>query len=267
MSNHSSPSKPPTDAHHSTTTTQWSSKTSSITLRNKRSSEQHSFISRAPLLTSRSASSGGQEPVSILGRGRRWSAGAGGGPGISSGVVKHSVKFSEEEFSSSSVGEESSMKLHPGLRYQQRADIALSQSSIPECSQEKEELEEKSSILHQETVLTESRCFSSSATTAGVTATKRTPDKNSLIASMELKVPSILTTPSVSDGGGGGGGLTPVMGSLETRGLTILSPHNPCPEFFTSAFMVRTRKGKTVALPKLRLPGIQAHSHDSIFMG
>lgn len=233
-----------------------------------------SILVRAPPISSRSISAsavaGNQEPVSILGKGRRYSA----GHSLTIGH-RHSVKFNELDDVMSS--QDSGKKIYEGALKYKCPDL-LSKTSIKEHP---EKGEEEISAFHSGAIHERSEgsssfsgatmAFSSTSLSSSATVLKsktRTADKNSLIASMELKVPSILTPSTTTEGLCPSGGLTPVTGHQEHRGLTILSPHNPCPELhFSSTFTVRTRKGKTIVLPKLRLPGLTTNPQDPLFLG
>ncbi|KAK4290181.1 hypothetical protein Pmani_036900 [Petrolisthes manimaculis] len=236
------------------------------------------------------------EPVSILGKGRQH---LGVAAASSTSSARHTVKFSEPEEAScrartpdsprfnKPVISQEKFKYHENFKYRVHEGSTTSThrsisshsgfGSIPETAtinvseSSNYRYAESSTSSSGKLVGTSYLCPDSprSKTARSIT---RTPDRNSIIASMELKVPSFhdLTVPSSAgcSGTGGAGGLTPLLGPPESRGLTILSPHNPTPELhFASTFTVRTRKGKTIVLPKLRIPGFQSHSHDSIFFG
>ncbi|XP_069940294.1 uncharacterized protein [Cherax quadricarinatus] len=218
------------------------------------------------------------EPVSILGKGRHHS----GSSIISSASPKHSVKFSEPEGAVCRdrtpesphfrpLGQEKfkhqdifKFKVNEGSSIHRNVTHGI--GSIPETSAIS--VNESTNFRYTESsklVGTSYRCPDSPRSKTRMIT--RTPDRNSIIASMELKVPSFHDL-GVPMSGSSGGGLTPLLGPPERRGLTILSPHNPTPELhFSSTFTVRTRKGKTIVLPKLRIPAFQSHSHDSIFLG
>ncbi|KAG7169386.1 uncharacterized protein LOC121865879 [Homarus americanus] len=219
------------------------------------------------------------EPVSILGKGRHHSSSS----ISSSSSPKHSVKFTEPEGAVyrdrapesprfKTVGQEKikyqenfKFKVHDGSTSMHR-NAGHGIGSIPEKSAYS--VSESSNYRYTESsklVGTSYRCPDSPRNKTRMIT--RTPDRNSIIASMELKVPSFHDL-GVPSSGSSGGGLTPLLGHPESRGLTILSPHNPTPELhFSSTFTVRTRKGKTIVLPKLRIPAFHSHSHDSIFLG
>ncbi|KAK7006061.1 hypothetical protein SK128_023399 [Halocaridina rubra] len=222
------------------------------------------------------------EPVSILGKGRHYSGGS--GPSVS---PRPTVKFSDSDGSSFrdrtpdspryrilgqespkfKIGETFKYKSHEGSSLMtQRSTTTHTIGSISETSTYS--VSETSSSYgytseSSKLVGTSYRC-PDSPRSKKIT---RTPHRNSIIASMELKVPSFHELGAQSSGSVGSG-LTPILGHPESRGLTILSPHNPTPELhFSSTFTVRTRKGKTIVLPKLRIPAFHSHSHDSIFLG
>lgn len=191
-----------------------------------------------------------QEPISILGRGRRFPIGF----PSSSNAPRYSVKFSNSKSDEATFPTSSPNFPEHGVKFRSPPELYQRETTsggVPETLEEATEM-----AYGAEAVFPISRMKPPQVT--------RTPDKNSLIASMELKVPCIMT-PSTSQSPEN---ITSTMAFSEQRGLTILSPHNPCPDLhFSSTFTVRTKKGKTVVLPKLKLPGIQSHSHDSIFLG
>ncbi|XP_068238762.1 uncharacterized protein [Palaemon carinicauda] len=210
------------------------------------------------------------EPVSILGKGRHHSTSY----GSFSASPRPTVKFTEPDVAQ---GQESpkfkyhegggfKFKVHEGSSTTTQRSTSHAIGSIPEsCAYS---VSESSSYNYSKEssklIGTSFRCPDSPRSKTQIT---RTPHRNSIIASMELKVPSFheLAAPTSP---GMGSGLTPILGHPESRGLTILSPHNPTPELhFSSTFTVRTRKGKTIVLPKLRIPAFHSHSHDSIFLG
>ncbi|XP_071518398.1 uncharacterized protein [Panulirus ornatus] len=239
--------------------------------------QTHTMSSASTFHTSASLTT---EPVSILGKGRHHSASS---TASSSASPKHTVKFTEPEGAScrdrtpesprfKAHGQEKfkyhesfKFKIHEGSTSTHR-NITHGIGSIPETSTFS--VAESSNFKYSESsklVGTSFRCPDSPRSKSRTIT--RTPDRNSIIASMELKVPSFHDL-GVPSSGSSGGGLTPLMGPPESRGLTILSPHNPTPELhFSSTFTVRTRKGKTIVLPKLRIPAFHSHSHDSIFLG
>ncbi|XP_045616360.1 uncharacterized protein [Procambarus clarkii] len=217
------------------------------------------------------------EPVSILGKGRHNSASS-----ITSASPKHSVKFSEPRGAACRDRTPDSPRFRPlgqdKLKHQEclkykvhegsvmHRNVTHGIGSIPETSTLN--ITESSNFRYAESskmVGTSFHCPDSPRSKTRMIT--RTPDRNSIIASMELKVPSFHDL-GVPLAGSSGAGLTPLLGPPESRGLTILSPHNPTPELhFSSTFTVRTRKGKTIVLPKLRIPAFHSHSHDSIFLG
>ncbi|XP_066961768.1 serine-rich adhesin for platelets-like [Macrobrachium rosenbergii] len=247
------------------------------------------FSSSTSLHTSQTSYSTSTEPVSILGRGRHHSTTSSSGSFSMS--PRPTVKFSEPDGSHCRdrtpdsprfrvQGQESpKFKYHEGggfkFKVHEGSSAAASQrsashaiSSIPESSAYSvSETSSYSSYTTESSKLvgTSYRCPDSPRNKTKIT---RTPHRNSIIASMELKVPSFHELPGPTSPGMMGSSLTPIMGHPESRGLTILSPHNPTPELhFSSTFTVRTRKGKTIVLPKLRIPAFHSHSHDSIFLG
>lgn len=217
-----------------------------------------------------------QEPVSILGKGRHYSAS--GSSSSSSASPRHTVKFSEPQDTLRRTPESPRWKTQQSqekLKYQETFKYKLHEAasssthrgvghgitSIPETSA----TFESSNFRFTESSKLVGTSFRCPDSPRSKTRT-RTPDRNSIIASMELKVPSFHDLSSSPTGGGSG--LSPLLGPPDRRGLTILSPHNPTPELhFSSTFTVRTRKGKTIVLPKLRIPAFHSHSHDSIFLG
>lgn len=239
--------------------------------------QKQTLSSSMHTLSSHSSTS---EPVSILGKGRHYS----GGSVTSSVSPRPTVKFTEPEGSLYRdrtpdsprfriLGQESpKFKLGEAFKYTtQRSNSSTTHSigSISETSESYNVTQTSSSSFgyssesSSKLVGTSYRC-PDSPRNKKIT---RTPHRNSIIASMELKVPSFheLAAPTSASVGSG---LTPILGLPESRGLTILSPHNPTPELhFSSTFTVRTRKGKTIVLPKLRIPAFHSHSHDSIFLG
>lgn len=90
----------------------------------------------------------------------------------------------------------------------------------------------------------------------------KSPDHRSRIASIELQSPSVTfhffkygneSTQLINFGGSGR--QSPMQGFSNERGLTILSPHNPPPDLqFGPSITLRTRNGKSIVLPKLRMP-------------
>lgn len=236
------------------------------------------------------------EPISILGKNRRSS----GASTSSSHGSRHSVKFCEPEWPdgdlrrfSESSSTTTSSSVASCFRY--RSLDMPSQASIPESpdetetdlpySPEKFSLNEfltigsSNSSISTSIELTTSKS-SSTSNSSSVNSSEshhqpsvkpkcrlitRPPDRNSMIASFELKVPNLITPGSNISGTDRGilapvspGGTfrhSPMLGVPRPRGLTILSPHNPPPELhFGSSITLRTRKGKTIVLPKLRMP-------------
>ncbi|XP_063604035.1 3',5'-cyclic-AMP phosphodiesterase-like isoform X1 [Penaeus indicus] len=249
----------------------WSSSSSSSSVYT--SSSQHTLSGSSTLLPS--------EPISILGKGKHNS----GGAAVSSASPRHSVKFTEPEGGPGKdrtpdsprykSQESPRLKYHESFKFKFHEGTATAQKmgigTVPENTTVS--VTETSSFRYSESssklIGTSFRCPDSPrGRSKRIT---RTPDRNSIIASMELKVPSFHDmggSPSSVGSMGAGGNLTPCLGLPESRGLTILSPHNPTPELhFSSTFTVRTRKGKTIVLPKLRIPAFHSHSHDSIFLG
>lgn len=219
-----------------------------------------------------------QEPVSILGKGRHYSTGS----NSSSASPRHTVKFTEpqETMRRERTPESPRWKTQTGQekhKYQETFKHKLLESASSACASsthrglahgfhsipETTAAFESSNLRFSESTKLVGTSFRCPDSPRSKTLT-RTADRNSIIASMELKVPSFHDLSSSPTGSG----LSPLLGPPERRGLTILSPHNPTPELhFSSTFTVRTRKGKTIVLPKLRIPAFHSHSHDSIFLG
>ncbi|XP_042861237.1 uncharacterized protein LOC122246631 [Penaeus japonicus] len=237
------------------------------------SSSQHTLSGSSTLLPT--------EPISILGKGKHNS----GSAAVTTASPRHSVKFTEPEGGGAKdrspesprykSQESPRLKYHENFKFKFHEGTSTSQKmgigTVPENTAVT--VTETSSFRYSESssklIGTSFRCPDSPrGRSKRIT---RTPDRNSIIASMELKVPSfhdMAGSPSSVGSAGAGGNLTPCLGLPESRGLTILSPHNPTPELhFSSTFTVRTRKGKTIVLPKLRIPAFHSHSHDSIFLG
>lgn len=236
----------------------------------------HTSSSSSTSFTS-SSTSHVQEPVSILGKGRHYSTGS---SSSSSASPRHTVKFTEPQEAlrrertpesprwKTQQNQEKhkhqevfKYKLHEASSSASGTHRNLSHgfSSIPETTTAFESTNFRSTESSK-LVGTSFRCPDSPRSKTRT----RTADRNSIIASMELKVPSFHDLSSSPTGSS----FSPLLGPPERRGLTILSPHNPTPELhFASTFTVRTRKGKTIVLPKLRIPAFHSHSHDSIFLG
>lgn len=228
---------------------------------------------------SSSSTSHVQEPVSILGKGRHYSTGS---SSSSSASPRHTVKFTEPQdaLRRERTPESPRWKTQPSQekhKYQETFKYKLHEaSSSSSASSTHRGLSHGFSSIPETTTAFESSNFrfTESSKLVGTSfrcpdsprskTRTRTADRNSIIASMELKVPSFHDLSSSPTGSS----LSPLLGPPERRGLTILSPHNPTPELhFSSTFTVRTRKGKTIVLPKLRIPAFHSHSHDSIFLG
>lgn len=220
-----------------------------------------------------------QEPVSILGKSRHYSMGS---STSSSASPRHTVKFTEPQDTIKRERTPESPRWKTQLsqekhKYQETFKYKLHEAaSSASASSTHRTLSHGFSSIPETTAAFESSNFrfTESSKLVGTSfrcpdsprskTRTRTADRNSIIASMELKVPSFHDLSSSPTGSG----LSPLLGPPERRGLTILSPHNPTPELhFSSTFTVRTRKGKTIVLPKLRIPAFHSHSHDSIFLG
>ena len=196
------------------------------------------------------------EPISILGKSRRTSGESCGSSSVGS---RHSVKFSEidEHFPAHENIPENVRKITDAYRFRVRNDVYKFASTVSSS----EEISCASappgpcSEMFSSSYHDENESFRHRIT--------RTQDKNRLIASMELKVPSILSPNSPA--GSSMGCSSPMLG-MPNRSLMILSPHNPPPDLqFSSNFTVRTRKGKTIVLPKLRIPTFPGN--DPFFLG
>ena len=202
------------------------------------------------------------EPISILGKNRRISGDSCSSSSVSS---RHSVKFSEidEHFPRMEYNQDNSKNEPETSKSRVKSDV----QRVYSCSQ----ITDESTVS---STMASSSCGYSSSFSEYMGGSRhgtpespkfknrltRTQDRNKLIASMELKVPSLLT-PTINESGG----LSP-LAPPGSRGLTILSPHNPPPELhFASTFTVRTRKGKTIVLPKLRIPAFTGP--DQFFVG
>ena len=255
--------------------------------------------SRAARASSVGALLSHEPPVSILGKSRKSSGASSGSSHGSRHSVKFCEpewEDGERRFSESSTTSTSS-SVASCFRY--RSFDIPSQASIPESPDESDpDLPYSPEKLSLNEFLTlgssnssasaeaSSKSMSTSSSSIGgisdyqnqpsvkpkVRSTSRPPDLNTMIASFELKVPC-LVTPMTKTGDGKcnmgpvspacAGRLSPMPAFAKDRGLTILSPHNPPPELhFGSSITLRTRKGKTIVLPKLRMP-----FHDSAFLG
>lgn len=231
------------------------------------------------------------EPISILGKSRRSS----GTSSLSSHGSRHSVKFCEPEWHDKDLrrcSESSSISTSSSIAscFRYRSFDMPSQASIPESTDESDAdipYSPERLSLHEFLTLGSSSSSNTNSTDNGMNKSNSTsissistcdshqqpsvrpktrlitrpPDRNNMIASFELQVPSLII-PFIETGVDGAqinagvlGRNSPMLGIPRGRGLTILSPHNPPPEMhFGSSITLRTRKGKTIVLPRLRMP-------------